>query len=512
MTMGSARGRGRGRAQPRGRATAPVVEPQVDFEAEVPAQTVPVGPLQVLEGFIATPVLQNALVRLASDRPAMSSETLLRLDKFTKFFPVHFSGTPTEDPQDYLDRCYEVLQNMGIVESSGVNFIVFQMTGSAKRWWRDYIFTRPADSPAFPASSSHRQFEHLQQVSMTVTQYETRFVDLACHVIVLLPTEKERVGRFIDGLTYTIRLQMAKEIGSDISFQTPVNIARQIKLVHAQERGLVSDKRPRHYGNFRGVSPGGRSTYGRDHPPRPFYLALQASHGASGSHSPIVPYSWKPAFSTHSALISALPLQIHYSGSTYSYVSSYFNSYLVVPRDSLSASECVSTPIGDSISVDHAYRSCVVTIGSLETSIDLLLLDMVDFDIILGMDWLSPYHAILDCHAKTVTLSMPVLPRIEWKGTLGHSTNKVISYVKDRRMVEKRCLAYLAYIRDPSVDVPSVDSVPVVRKFPNIFPVDFLGMPPDRDIDFYIDLSPGTQPISILSYRMASPVLEELKE
>lgn len=43
---------------------------------------------------------------------------------------------------------------------------------------------------------------------------------------------------------------------------------------------------------------------------------------------------------------------------------------------------------------------------------DLILLDMVDFDVILGMDWLSPYHVILDCYAKTVTLSCPDLPQL----------------------------------------------------------------------------------------------------
>ncbi|XP_070036174.1 uncharacterized protein [Nicotiana tomentosiformis] len=73
-------------------------------------------------------------------------------------------------------------------------------------------------------------------------------------------------------------------------------------------------------------------------------------------------------------------------GSTYSYVSSYFASYLVVPRDSLSAPVYVSTPVGDAIVVDRVCRSCVVTIGSLETSVDLFLLDMVDFDVIFGMD------------------------------------------------------------------------------------------------------------------------------
>ncbi|XP_070034876.1 uncharacterized protein [Nicotiana tomentosiformis] len=81
---------------------------------------------------------------------------------------------------------------------------------------------------------------------------------------------------------------------------------------------------------------------------------------------------------------------------SYSYMSSYFASYLDMSRNSLGTPIYVSTPVGDFIMVDHVYRSCLVTIGVYETRVDLLLLNMVDFDVILGMDWLSPYHAILD--------------------------------------------------------------------------------------------------------------------
>ncbi|XP_070029760.1 uncharacterized protein [Nicotiana sylvestris] len=172
----------------------------------------------------------------------------------------------------------------------------------------------------------------------------------------------------------------------------------------------------------------------------------------------------------------------------------------------------VSTPVGYAIVVDRVYRSCVVTIWNLETNIYLLLFDMVDFDVILGMDWLSTYHAILDCHAKTVALSLPGLPRLEWRRTPGHSTSRVISYMKARRMVEKRCLAYLAYARNSSAEVSSMDLVPVFREFPEVFPADLRGMPPNMDIDFCIDLAPSTQAISILPYHMAPPELKKLKE
>ncbi|XP_070036666.1 uncharacterized protein [Nicotiana tomentosiformis] len=99
-------------------------------------------------------------------------------------------------------------------------------------------------------------------------------------------------------------------------------------------------------------------------------------------------------------------------GSTYSYVSSYFAPYLDISRESLSSPIYVSMPVGDSFFVDHVYQSCSVVIGDFETRVDLLLLNMVDFDAILGMDWLSSYHAIQDCHAETVTLAMPGLPQL----------------------------------------------------------------------------------------------------
>ncbi|XP_070009503.1 uncharacterized protein [Nicotiana sylvestris] len=91
-----------------------------------------------------------------------------------------------------------------------------------------------------------------------------------------------------------------------------------------------------------------------------------------------------------------------------------------------------------------------------------------------------------------------------------HST-RVISFLKAQRMVEKGCDAYIAYIRDVIIDTPTVDSVPVGRDLPDVFLADLPGMPPDRDIDFGIDLLLGIQPISIPPYRMAPLELKELK-
>ena len=78
-------------------------------------------------------------------------------------------------------------------------------------------------------------------------------------------------------------------------------------------------------------------------------------------------------------------------------------------------------------------------------------------------------------------------------------------------MVSKGCLAFLAHLRDDTTQVSPIESVPIVREFLDVFPADLPGMPPNRDIDFCIDLELGTRPISIPPYRMAPTELRELR-
>ena len=199
-------------------------------------------------------------------------------------------------------------------------------------------------------------------------------------------------------------------------------------------------------------------------------------------------------------------------GSTFSYVSTYFAAKFDMICDSMTVPIRVSTPVGKPLVVDRVYRSCLVSLAGYDTWVDLIILGMVDFDVILGMDWLSPYHVVLDCNAKTVTLAMPGVPRVEWKSVSGSYPSKVISFIRAQKLVKRGCLSYLAFIRDTSVEPPSMDSVPVVQEFLDVFPSDLPGVPPDRDIDFAIDLEPGTKPISIPPYRMAPAELKELKD
>ncbi|XP_049351058.1 uncharacterized protein LOC125815564 [Solanum verrucosum] len=211
-------------------------------------------------------------------------------------------------------------------------------------------------------------------------------------------------------------------------------------------------------------------------------------------------------------------------GSTFSYVSSSFATGLDLHCDLLDMPIRVSTPVGESVIVEKVYRSCLVTFVGGETYVDLIILEMVDFDVILGMTWLSPNFAvilgmtwlspnfaILDCNAKTVTLAKPGIDPLVWEGDYIPAPVHIISCLRAKRFVSKGCLAFLAHLRDDTSKVPSIESVSIVREFTDVFPSDLPSMPPDRDIDYCIDLEPGTRPISIPPYRMAPAELRELK-
>lgn len=138
----------------------------------------------------------------------------------------------------------------------------------------------------------------------------------------------------------------------------------------------------------------------------------------------------------------------------------------------------------------------------------MIILDMVDFDVFLGIEWLSTHQAILDYYAKTVILPIPGRSSIIWQGLSGLHSSKVISYIQARKLVDCGCLVYLAFIHDTIIEPPLMESFPIIQEFDDIFPTDLPRVPPDKNIDFAIDLQLSTKPFSIPPYHMAPAELK----
>ena len=158
----------------------------------------------------------------------------------------------------------------------------------------------------------------------------------------------------------------------------------------------------------------------------------------------------------------------------------------------------------------RVYRDCPIEIGEYEFLGDLIELSFREFDLILGMDWLSQHQAIVDCRMKRVTLRTLNEDEVTFIGERSNHLSNVISAAITRKMVRKGCGAYLAYVIDTVKTRTSVSDIPTVSDFSDVFPKELPGLPPHRDIEFSIDVL-GATLASITQYRMAPVELKELK-
>lgn len=148
--------------------------------------------------------------------------------------------------------------------------------------------------------------------------------------------------------------------------------------------------------------------------------------------------------------------------------------------------------------------------GNKELPVDLILLSMHNFDLILGMDWLLTYHVILDCINKKVTFRIPGQPECSFVASSICEPFQLVSTLKAQELFRKGCQCYLAHIIYDQGNL-NFKRILIVRDFPNVFPKELPGIPLKREVDFTIDVIPGTSPISKVPYHMAPVELRELK-
>ena len=134
---------------------------------------------------------------------------------------------------------------------------------------------------------------------------------------------------------------------------------------------------------------------------------------------------------------------------------------------------------------------------------------MGEFDVILVMDWLSDNNAQIDCKNKKVRLqTLDGKKKVIFRGN--KQEKKFLTIAQVKKLLRQNCEVYLAHMVDTSKEVPVLEAIPVVNKFPDVFPDDLPGLPPDREIEFAIELVSGTEPVSKAPYRMAPVEMKEL--
>ncbi|KAL8108572.1 hypothetical protein AgCh_024881 [Apium graveolens] len=196
------------------------------------------------------------------------------------------------------------------------------------------------------------------------------------------------------------------------------------------------------------------------------------------------------------------------SGATRSFISQDFVSKLNCPFEYLNEIMTVELVNQERVSVNKVCGNCEIEISGIKFCVDLIPFKLGEFDVILGMDWLSKHDAQIDCRNKRVMVKTPDERIVAFKGQ--KQVKKFLTMIQAKKLLRQGCEHFVAYLIDRSQEPAKFGDIPVVNEFPDVFPDELPGLPPDREIEFAIDLAPETEPVSKAPYRMAPVEMKEL--
>ena len=167
----------------------------------------------------------------------------------------------------------------------------------------------------------------------------------------------------------------------------------------------------------------------------------------------------------------------------------------------------MSSPLGIKARIRMIGRGCKLEISGTLLTVDLRIMDMSKFDVILGMDWLIAYRIVIDCERRRVTAYTQDGTRVVFHGDK-HDIFPQIGY---ESRCQRQLAGWLESLTLEDEERPDLDLPRVVCEYVDVFPDEISRLPPQRVVDFGIELHPGTSPISMTPYRMAPVELQELR-
>ncbi|XP_015940137.1 uncharacterized protein LOC107465680 [Arachis duranensis] len=194
------------------------------------------------------------------------------------------------------------------------------------------------------------------------------------------------------------------------------------------------------------------------------------------------------------------------SGASHSFISLTVARELGLDFSELNFDLIIHTPTSQNALTSLACLQVPFTIRNRTFTHDLICLPLCGLEVILGLDWLSKYHVFLDCYEKTAVI---LSNGLDIKPFLSHTL--YLNFVRVT-LDGSDCEGYVLLAASSNDSELSLERIRVVKEIPDVFPDDIPEFSPQREIEFSIELVPGTGPISIAPYRMSPLKLAELKK
>eukprot|EP00253_Pinus_taeda_P006899 PITA_06899 len=452
--------------------------------------------------------------------------------EFRKIKPPHFDGEQEEAAEAWIINMNKYFQLYEYDNNLKARLAIFQLQGKATLWWEEvkiikgvteqnitwdnfqrffkerYLTERFYDEKA-------REFHDLRLGQQTMDEFITRFTSLLRYVP-YIREEKAKVQRFVSSLPPYMRERI--EFDNPKSMDEVICKAR-ICYQQSKQKGEITNRKWNEKRGFKtGVnSKGSRGNSGKGN-----------GKGVSSRFAPRI--AFKPRNANESKVseqqpkwdndgTARPPVQCWGCGEPH-YIKNCPQRKGTEQLSQIHEASIVGE-VGRSIPRINAaledrqaeYQPTMVEFEEQPVTADLNALPLGSYDILIDMDWLEKHWSLVDCKTKIIYYRDQQGNRKEMQGIKQPVQVRPITANQLMKCIRKGCQVYAIQVgyansKDKSV---SLNSIPVIQEFTDVFPEEIPGLPPRRNIDFTIELIPGAAPVSRAPYRMSTPELTELK-
>ncbi|XP_042983274.1 uncharacterized protein LOC122312677 [Carya illinoinensis] len=417
-------------------------------------------------------------------------------------------------------------------------------------------FKEEFDNRFFPDSVKQQkaqEFASLTQGSLTVEQYAAKFMALGRFAPHLISTQKMQAQKFQAGLLPRIQSQVAclrienyQELVNVVAIAEAEQKELAIQNLTDRKRAMPfaassSAEKRRSFSSpekGKGIMTGGQkpsfyspcSKCSKRHPGKchkgygvcyrcgkPEHMIRDCPNTMQGSgagdrkprpHIPARVYAVTPG---RVNLFRFSACALFDSGALQSFVSAAFARICSLQTELLPRRIVVLIPDGNTVSCTCLVKDCPLELEGRTLKANLLVFGQMEFNLILGMDWLFKHYAKIDCQKREVVFEPPTEDRMSYAGTSVKATPPLISALQARKCIDDGASAFLLITVEETTKTIGIQGIPVVEDFPEVFVDELPGLPPDREVEFQIELEPATTPTHKAPYHMAPTELKELK-
>ncbi|KAL5537969.1 hypothetical protein UlMin_045686 [Ulmus minor] len=413
-------------------------------------------------------------------------------ERFRKQGPPTFEGS--NDPlaaEEWLRNIERILDFMKLSDQERIMCATYKLTKDARYWWEYFNPTM--------LLSKEAEFNNIQQGNMTVDEAVLRFDRLA-----RLSTGPESSAECIERAQRS-EFNLMKETVANTSGTmtqpfviTPNNFQQQWASNNHQQTQLGYSPRPQPQncpkcgkvhpgvcrmgsnlcytcgmeGHFSNRCPKKLASNRLDGP-RLNQGRLEAPPTTQQTNARIFSISKEEAEAGPSSVVAD-------SGATHSFVSPAFTERSDRVIDKIEGVFTTMLPSGAVMLSNKWLRDMPIIVDDRELNVNLVVLEMHDYDVILGMDWLSKYNAKIDCHKKRVSFEPTKGQKFAFQGEKKRSRTSFLSSLKAGKLLKQGCMGYLVNMLDTTMKLTTQpEDVPIVKEFLDVFPEDLPGIPPD---------------------------------